>query len=480
MRESRQLRAARPIRSSGNLTVNGPARLWPGGGESPVTSGSCGQCGGSGCPACVWDAGPGNGFAVGGSHFNVSYGWGPIGPNGPTKGNWPGQLPQTYWSQGGRGGDMVAAITRCTQMIVNPIIDTMWRVRRYNDPEITPGLPTWIYAPMMAGKIQGPGQAIYPAGKRLDSRSFWATALTQAIWWGRSAFVYQEDSSGQPKAGTLLLMNPFLLSVDETGHWLIDAYGQEPLRTDHDGGFVLGGIQWRLKVMRGLPPNGGGDDDFMGGVLIRHAKAFSVATHIQGYSDEIFHSGVPSGILSVTTANLTPQQAQRLRDDWEQAHGDRRGVAVLNSSVAYNPVMWNPVETDVAAVRRASMQDVAWAFGLSSATALDIADNSMTYANISSRNLQLVQETLRGWASVLMETFTTILPAGQRLEVDWADYTAPTWAEQAPVVESLVASGLLTPSEGRERLGYPPIPEADVTPFSSTQDDTQEVPDVAQ
>lgn len=409
----------------------------------------------------MWDVGPGNGYAIGGGHNNVSYGWGPIGPNGPTKGNWPGQLPQTYWSNGGDGGDLVAAITRCTQMIVNPIIDTAWRIREWGKDEPLDGLPQWLYAPMIAGKVSGTNMPIYPTGRRLDSRSFWASALTMAIWWGRAAFVYQENAEGKPKAGTMLLLNPFLISCDEYGHWMLDAFGDEPLRCDADGGFVIGGVQWRLRVVRGLPPNfGGGTDDFFGGVLIRHAKTFQIAHHIQCYTDNVFHSGVPTGVLSVSQPNLTPQAAQDLRSAWERAHGDRRGIAVLNSTVSYNPIMWDPVQTETSSIKRATMQDVAWAFGLSSATALDIADNSMTYANISSRNQQLVQETLRGWAAVLLETITCILPAGQRIEVDWADYTAPVFAEQAPIVRDLVSAGLITDDEGRKRLGYPPLTAA--------------------
>jgi HK97 family phage portal protein len=205
-----------------------------------------------------------------------------------------------------------------------------------------------------------------------------------------------------------------------------------------------------------LPPHDG--DDAFGGVLIRHAATFGIGAHIQTYASNVFHQGIPAGVLRVSQANFGEEEAQALRAAWQRAHGgDRRGVAILNSSVDFSPISLSPVEADLDKIKRLNLMDVAHAFGLSSAW-LDTGSDSLTYANTNDRRRDLKTHTLDVIGGQLMELFTTILPAGQRAEIRWAEYTASSLEERIPMLVQAVNAGLMTVGEARESLQLPVVP----------------------
>ena len=414
----------------------------------------------------MWSAGIGEGNTFGGSWSDMGYGYGAIGPNGPDRGNWPGPLPDgVWWGRYGGAGEVLPAVTRATNLIVGPVVRTKWQIRRYNDPAPV-DLPTWLYAPMLAGKVFGGGPdkplPLFPAARRLDSFAFWSTLATHALWWGAGVFAYLEDASGQPQAGSLHILNPFLIARGSGGGWVLDAFGDDPVETDFDGGVTVGGRRWQIRMLRGFPPHD--DHHLFGGVLIRHAKTFGIGAHIQTYAENVFHQGIPAGVLKVSTPNFGPEEAQQIRRAWMDAHGgDRRGIAVLNSAVDFSPVSITPVEADLDKVKRLSMMDIAHAFGLSSAW-LDTGSDSLTYANVSDRRRDLVSHTLELVGAGVAEMVTTILPAGQRMEIVWSDYTSAAEEDKIPILTQAVTSGLMTVDEARAELKLPPLAMQDTEP----------------
>lgn len=356
-----------------------------------------------------------------------------IGPNGPWLDTTNSVLP---------------AVTRCTGIVVDSIIRTPWR---YSGPDgqILPR-PLWVDDPQLIGRTPGPVGPVLPAGLRLDGHSFWATWLTHALWWGLGAFIFAEASDGTPLPGSLRIMNPYLVGVDDDGHLLIDPNGQYPVRTDFGGRFILSGRIWRLVVLRGLPPNDGRTPE---GAILRHWNTLKLGATVTSYVASTFTSGVPAGYLKVSTPNFKAADAENLKAQWLAAHGTgKRSIAVLNATVDFNPISISPVDSDAANLTAGIRTDIAHAFGLSSIW-LDLGASGLTYQNNSDRRRDLVDISLSGFAERIMATLTSLLPYGQRVEVDWARFTQPSFETQISALVQAVQTGILTGAEARAYLG---------------------------
>lgn len=389
-RLQKQAERAYGTRTSGNLLINRPAQLWPGDGASPVTSGPNGYCPPDGTDMeLVWGAGPGQGNSIGGSHNDVGYGYGMIGPNGPDEGNFPGPLPSAWWNNYGTGtAGFIPAITRATQIIVSPIVRNAWEMS-YDHWATEVRCPHWIHDPMGARTSFGPSAPALPSAARLTEHDYWSTVLVHALWWGRGVMLFQVNESNTPIQGTFQILNPFLVH-ERGGHYVIAPDTDSETVFDFDGTVKIGNTRWCIRVMRGLPPHLEGDA--FGGVLIRHGKAFGIGAKIQAYEGQTFNTGIPSGVLQVSKPNFTPDASRALLAEWNKAHGgDRRGVAVLSAGVTFSPVSLNPVETDLSKIKQSSLVDIAHAFGIS-ASWLDTAGGDSNCVDTETEAL-----TKRGW-----------------------------------------------------------------------------------
>jgi len=394
-----------------------------------------------------WYAGGAPQWWLGSDSFDGS----PIGPNGPGAGY--GADPRAriphggWWNRPSSGAGLLPAVTRCTEIISQPIIRTPWVVETPQGPH-KPGL--WLADPMLAGSAPGDVFPTLPAGRRLTGHAFWSTVLVHALWWGRGAFIFVEASDGQPLAGSCMILNPFMLDRLEDGRWVINPSSDRPVVTDFDGRWSMGGKPWRVAAMRGLPPH---DDATPEGVLSRHFDVLRLGAAVNKYIASTFASGVPSGFLKVSTPNATQQDLDAVRDAWRKAHGTgSRQTAVLNATVDYTPVSINPVDADAQNMAQLSRIDVAHAFGLSAAW-LDSGDTSNTYANISDRRRDLVDVTLAGWGRALMETLSSLMPYGTTLRIAWQMFTAPDITAQIPVLVQAVDAGIITTAEARGLMG---------------------------
>lgn len=371
-------------------------------------------------------------------------------PSGRTTGS-PLTRPSNLSGSGVVTGSahIVSAVTRCTSVIVNPVVRTEWLVEQGGQP--VPA-PRWITDPMGTDSLTGATEALLAAGVRLTAQSFWSTVLTHALWFGFGPFAFVENRDGQPVPGSLRVLNPYMVGVDEVGRF--ELLGDDDvLRTDHDGRFEAGGVVWRIVAVRGLPPNNGRTPE---GVLTRHFDLLRLGVTIHTYSANTFGSGVPSGYLKVTTPNMTQAMADDLKVAWMKAHGgDRRSVAVLNAVTDYVPVSLTPVDADTGGLKSALLADIALGFSLDPIWVGQGA-SGLAYSNSSERRSDLVDLTVTGWAQQLMETITAVLPLGTVSRVNWPAFTAPELPVLAPVVQQLFQAGLVTLDEARGFLGMPP------------------------
>lgn len=358
-----------------------------------------------------------------------------IGPNGP-------------WITAGSG--VLPSVTRSLEVIVNSIVKTNWNYQDANGNYLE--RPLWIDDPMLIGRVPGFNGPAFPAGLRLDGHSFYSTFLSHAVLWGLGAFICQEAADGTPLAGSLRILNPYMVGLDDEGHYVIDPNGEVPVATNFDGRFIMGGRVWRLVTLRGFAPN---DGRWPEGVLTRHFHTMRMGARVSEYVANTMRSGVPQGFLKVTQASgFNKDKAEELKADWMRAHGRRskREIAVLGATVDFEPISISPIDAQAQELLRLSRSEVALAFGLDPIWVGEGA-SGMSYNNNSDRRRDLIDTSLSGWSESLMAVLTLLLPYGTRVSVHWASFTAASFEIQVPMLAQAVAAGLMTEMEARQYMG---------------------------
>ena len=455
---------ARPVRNSGDFKVNADQSTWWPSGRKDSPTGSSGNT--------IWNAPPGrfgSGFDVGGRNAGpgryTGYGYGlAIGPpngEGPLAGNLPMPSPiaESWWNQTVDGfGGWPPALTRCSGIITNAVMNTPWRLNRQGDDEQLK-LPTWITNPMLTARTDGPNEPLFGVAQRRTAEEFWGHVLWYALNFGRGAWAYQLSASGQPLAGAMLPIDPFQIEPNDDGGWTFDPHGDDPMATNSEGFFRLGARDWRLVVMRGLPgPQDKLTGDWFSGVLPRHYASIRQLLRVDQYTTQTFNSPRPSGILRVSTpSGFDASEAAELKRQWNEAHGgDKAGqVAVLNSTVDYAELGRTKLtDLDLPEVRRASLISIAHAYQLSSVF-LDVSADSITYSNRVDARQDLVDLTLRGFGNAFQSMMDSVLPAGQYLTINWSRFVQPSTEKLVATWLPVFQAGLITESEFRVKCELP-------------------------
>lgn len=372
---------------------------------------------------------------------------GRVGPAGPQWDAYGVTLPpdvptDRHGFYGGRpvqghhltGRGVLGAVTRATNLIVGNVIRTEWKIHKspvgigaaeYEIGPVATGTPLWIADPQLTGAIPGGVEYrdIPSRPNQLGPHDFWRTLLTHSVWFGAGAMLYQIGSGGQPLAGTLRIVNPANWGVADH-RYVLHPDSAEPLTSDADGVFYVDGQAWHMRVLRGMPPM---DDSTAGGALTRSGLVLLAGENLNSYLATTLQSGVPAGVLKVSTPNFTGDDAAALKQRWMQAHGvSGKSVAVLNATVDFQPLSLSVVDADIVRAKGANLVDIAHAFGLSSVW-LDasIGGTSITYANISDRRRDLVDHTLADWGRSVEDFISALLPYGQVMRINWLSYITP-------------------------------------------------------
>lgn len=383
---------------------------------------------------------------------------------------WPGVLGASSTAEA------LPVVTRATSLITSPLTAAPFQVQHSRQGSLLP-TPRWMTDPMLLrpdGRLLDGLQA-YPAVHRLSRSEFWTGFLRSAIWWGRGVFIYQESESGYPLAGTLKLIHPHALGVED-GRWVIGT-GPDAARFDRDGGITFGDLRYRLVVLRN--PHSPVDEHGNSlGVFDLHADTFKLAQSVDGYSHGTFASGVPAGYLRVETPGLTQEQATALKTAWLAAHGgDKRSIAVLNSTTSFTPISMSPVDAALVDVKRLSVSDVAFAFGLDPVTLGVAMSGSNTYTNIRDAWSNHRDFGLSPWLVALQDCLTALLPGDQTAAANLDGFANPPAGERYAAYKTAIDSGVLTIDEVRALEGLPPLeapdePESTEVPSISEEGET--------
>jgi HK97 family phage portal protein len=197
-------------------------------------------------------------------------------------------------------------------------------------------------------------------------------------------------------------------------------------------------------------------------VLDKAKISVGLGTSSQTYGIQFFQSGgQPNGVLE-TDAEITADQANSIKDRWNAAVANRRGVAVLGQGFSYKPIGVLPSDTEFLNAYRLSVQDVCRFFAVPPEMVGADAGNSMTYKNLEGRALDLLRFAFDPVIVEVERGLSTFLPRPQYVEANRDSLLRMTTSERYAAHASALGAGWKTVDEVRQTENLPPM--ADVVP----------------
>ncbi|MEV4001004.1 phage portal protein [Actinomadura sp. NPDC049753] len=183
-----------------------------------------------------------------------------------------------------------------------------------------------------------------------------------------------------------------------------------------------------------------------------------------------FHEGAhPSGLLT-NDGNLNQDQAKAAKERFMASLRGRREPAVLGAGWKYQAVQISPNESQFLETQGFTSAECCRLFGPGYAQVFGYGtDNSLTYANIEQRSLDLLTYSVDPWLVRLERVLTTLLPAGRNVKFNRKGLLRSDLLTRYRAHEIALRNKMGTVNEARAEEDLPPLdggdePLADAAP----------------
>lgn len=190
----------------------------------------------------------------------------------------------------------------------------------------------------------------------------------------------------------------------------------------------------------------------------------------------------PSSVLE-TDATITKEQAEILRDTWEDSHFKRRRPAVLTGGLRWKSITTSAADMQMLEHREAIVRDIARVYRIPLHLLAGTGGNSMTYQNVESAGINFVRYTLLPWMRRLEDAISEMLPLDQQVRFNADEYMRADLTTRVRAQQIQIASGTLTPNEARAQENREPYEGGDEfvmalpgAPMSTPNDDGDNPP----
>ena len=211
----------------------------------------------------------------------------------------------------------------------------------------------------------------------------------------------------------------------------------------------------------------------------------SIAQSADQYFAAFFsNSAQPGGILNVP-GDLGDEEARSLALQWREAHGGITASsmpAVLSGGVSWQQVTMTMKDAQFIESRAFSFSEIGAIYRIPPHM-MGVADRSVQAADIEQQELSFERNTLIGWKKRHEIAFSTLVPAGQYVEIDLSERAAANSLTRFQVHQISRNIGVSTPNEVRRAEGLPPLdsqkfPWADnpMAPLNSAQNGAYTAP----
>jgi HK97 family phage portal protein len=214
-------------------------------------------------------------------------------------------------------------------------------------------------------------------------------------------------------------------------------------------GYLIGGVWYHARdVVHFKGPCKPGALRGMG-VLEAHFDLMSRSRKLGAAATAVDAGAVPTGLLRSLNPDMSPTEAQELKDSWRASQRERT-VAVLNPLTEFTPIAWNPTETQLLESRQYDVIDWANVFGVSASYAGGM-NPSRVYANIEDQGLDLLRYGTPGDIIAEFEAVLSLMmPRGQYVKANLDHVLRADTKSRYEAHSIAIASGFMTRNEVRE------------------------------
>jgi len=171
-------------------------------------------------------------------------------------------------------------------------------------------------------------------------------------------------------------------------------------------------------------------------------------------------NGIPSGILT-TDQELGVDAFGRLNAQWNATAKSRpRKTAILTGGLRWQSIQISPEESQFLDSQRFTVQQIARVYGVPPELLGADSGNSMTYANVESRDLTFLKYALAPWIKRLEDSLTALMPRGTYCKFNTGSLLRTDLKSRYESYAIALTNRFLTVDEVRELEDREPLPPA--------------------
>lgn len=156
----------------------------------------------------------------------------------------------------------------------------------------------------------------------------------------------------------------------------------------------------------------------------------------------------PSSVLETDSA-LTKEQAELIRQQWEDSHYKHRRPAVLTSGLKWRPILTSAADMEMLGHREAIVRDIARAYRIPLHMINGSGGDSQTYQNVESAGINFVRYTLLPYLRRIEDAISEMLPLSQKVRFNADEFQRADLLTRVRAQQIQISSGTLTPNEAR-------------------------------
>lgn len=194
------------------------------------------------------------------------------------------------------------------------------------------------------------------------------------------------------------------------------------------------------------------------GPLQACARGLNAAVEMSNYAgDFLRNGGIPTGILSADQ-HITPDEAQKAKDRWNESNSTKNGIAVLGHGLKFQALQLKPEEVQFLEAREFDAKTIARMFGIPAHMAMVSMDgSSLTYQNIQDADLSFMRWTGMGYLRPIEAALSRVLNGTQSTRFNLDAFLRPDTKSRWDTYAVGLGAGFITPQWVQATEGLPPM-----------------------